>query len=70
MIADKYKVKPEEIKTHAEWALIDGYGFAPGQTCERWDWLHEKEKIAGKTSWYRQHLQTKEEHKNFPKDKV
>jgi len=38
-LLDFFKLPPNALKTHCDWALTDGYG--PGQTCERWDWWKE-----------------------------
>jgi hypothetical protein len=49
------------VMTHAEAALIDGYGFAPGQTYERWDlailrdgdeWMNGGNELRDHANWY------------------
>jgi hypothetical protein len=49
-IAKRYGVKPDEIKTHYDWAEIDGYG--PSTNCERWDLWKEGPALKKKVQWY------------------
>lgn len=51
-LAARYGIPPEEIKTHAEWAAIDGYGPGSGDPETRWDWWTEGPVIHRKIAWY------------------
>lgn len=51
-LADKYNVDIGEIKTHSEWAEVDGYGPGSGDPETRWDFWKEEEIIKNKTMWY------------------
>ena len=61
-LAAKYNLPAEAIKTHAEWATIDGYGVGSGDPQTRWDlWVPRwegraknlSEVMRDKTLWYK-----------------
>jgi len=62
-LAHIYSIKKEEIKTHAEWALVDGYGPHSGDPETRWDlwlpnWKNTGKNLSyfmkDKTLWYKE----------------
>lgn len=64
-LVNKYKISEEEIKTHAEWATIDGYGVGSLDPETRWDlwvpnWKGKGKNLSqvmrDKTLWYAKQL--------------
>jgi hypothetical protein len=64
-LINKYKIPKEEIKTHAEWAIIDGYGVGSLDPETRWDlWIPNwrgkgknlSEVMRDKSLWYAEQL--------------
>jgi len=59
----KYNLPPEEIKSHAEWATLDGYGPGSDDPETRWDlwipnWKNGKnlsQVMRDKSLWYSEH---------------
>lgn len=55
-IAKQYSIPLNEIRTHADWATIDGYGPGSGDPETRWDLWREGVKLKAKTQWYLKRL--------------
>ncbi|MCE1245618.1 MAG: N-acetylmuramoyl-L-alanine amidase [Firmicutes bacterium] len=62
-LAHIYSIKEDEIKTHAEWAFVDGYGPGSGDPETRWDlWIPNwkgkgknlSQVIRDKSLWYKE----------------
>jgi len=62
-LAHTYSIKSDEIKSHAEWASIDGYGPGSGDPETRWDlwvtnWKNKGKNLSNvmrdKTLWYKE----------------
>jgi N-acetyl-anhydromuramyl-L-alanine amidase AmpD len=51
-IMKKYNIPMEMVKTHSEWAELDGYGPGSGDPQTRWDLWHEGPVVKAKILFY------------------